>query len=100
METQTPQILDSTQPVELTESLDESSPQLLDTTPTLRSSDKQVQELSEKYDVLIEGFNSIQNFNYDKKDMSNEEIVDILTKLAELKKFSNFITQKIPDVLF
>ena len=95
METQTPQILDSTQPFE-------SSPQLLDTTPTLSSSDKdkQVQELSDKYDVLIEGFNSIQNFNYDKKDMSDKEIADILTKLAELKKFSNFITEKIPDVLF
>lgn len=146
MDTQTPQILDSTQPDILSTQLDdstssdeispkeidtvvsdkkinkmlksmmsdeassklldttvpeESTPQLLDTKEPLSSSEKnkQLEELGQKYDVLIREFNTIQNFDYNKKNISEQEIIEILTNLKKLQKFSNFASDYIPKLL-
>ena len=96
MDTSTPQILES------------STPQLLDTTSqsfdtevplNKKEQNQQLQELTKKYDTLIKEFNKIQNYPYDKKNMSNEEILEIFTNLKKLKEFSEFAADYIPQLL-
>lgn len=93
-EESTPQLLDTTEPLS-------STPQLLDTKEPLSSSEKnkQLEELGQKYDVLIREFNTIQNFDYNKKNISEQEIIEILTNLKKLQKFSNFASDYIPKLL-
>lgn len=89
MDTSTPQILES------------STPQLLDTSTPLnkKEQNQQLQELTQKYDTLIKEFNKIQNYPYDKKDMSNDEILEIFTNLKKLQEFSRFASDYIPKLL-
>jgi hypothetical protein len=97
MDTSTPQILESSTP----QFLDTTTSQSFDTAIPLnkKEQNQQVQELTEKYDTLIKAFYKIQNFPYDKKDMSNEEILEIFTNLKKLKQFSQLVANYIPNLL-
>ena len=90
--TSTPQILDTSTP----QILDTSTPQILDTPNEISN---QLKDLTGKYDTLIKEFSKIQNYPYDRTDMTNEEIVEICTNLKKLQNFSKFAYQYIPKVL-
>lgn len=97
MDTSTPQIFESSTP----QLLDTTTSQSFDTTIPLnkKEQNQQLQELTKKYDTLIKEFNKIQNYPYDKKDMSNEEILEIFTNLKKLQEFSKFASDYIPNLL-
>ena len=97
MDTSTPQILESSTP----QLLDTTTSQSFDTAIPLnkKEQNQQLQELTEKYDTLIKEFNKIQNYPYNKKNMSNEEILEIFTNLKKLQKFSQIVSTYIPKLL-
>jgi len=90
------QQLDSSTP-QIPQSLESSTENL----NSMKSKEKkeQLQELTEKYDSLIKEFNKIQTYNYEKKNMSYEEILEIFTNLKKLQTFSEFATEYIPKLL-
>jgi hypothetical protein len=68
-------------------------------TPNRNEVNEQLQEINQKYNTLIKEFSKIQNYPYDKKNMSKEEILDIFTKLKKLQQFSKFISEYIPETI-